>query len=101
MGRLIYVYFQRVEDAIQFEQDGKTPFTPAQIVQTAYHAVNKIGLYYLALKEWRKKAMAENTWAGFKIIFAEEYHDLVEETKVTKGDAGFNSANEIQEIRGC
>ena len=25
----------------------------------------------------------------------------MEETKVTKGDAGFNSANEIQEIRGA
>ena len=33
--RPIDVYFQRVEDAIQFSQDGKAPFTPAQIVQTA------------------------------------------------------------------
>ena len=33
-------YFQKMEDAIQFFQDIKTPFTPAQIVQTAYYAVN-------------------------------------------------------------
>ena len=52
----ILVYFQWVEDAIHFEQDGKKPFTPAKIAQTAYHAVNKIGLYSLELKEWRKKS---------------------------------------------
>ena len=49
--RLIGVYFQRVEDVIQFAQDGKTLFTPAQIAQTAYHDVNKPGLCSLALKE--------------------------------------------------
>ena len=47
---LLDVYFQRVEDVIQFAQDGKMPLTPTQIVQTAYHAVNKTDIYYLALK---------------------------------------------------
>ena len=46
----IDIYFQRVEDTIQFAQDGKMLFTPAQIVQTAYDAVNKTGIYSLALK---------------------------------------------------
>ena len=40
----IGVYFQWVEDAIQFSKDGKTSFTPAQIVHTEYHAVNKTGI---------------------------------------------------------
>ena len=39
----IDVYFQQVEDAIQFAQVGKTPFTPEKNVQTVYHAVNKTG----------------------------------------------------------
>ena len=78
LDRPIDIYFQRVEDAIQFTQDGKTPFIPAQIVQTSYHTINKTGLYSLALKEWRKKAMADKTWARFKYIFTEEHHDLVE-----------------------
>ena len=34
-------------------------------------------------------------------MFAEEYHDLVEETKVTSGDAGFHSENAMQEIGGA
>ena len=37
VDRPIGVYFKQVEDVIQFAQDGKTFFTPAQIVQTAYH----------------------------------------------------------------
>ena len=56
-ARPIDVYFQQVEDAIQFAQDRKTPFTPAQIVHTEYHTVNKTELYSLALKEWCKKVM--------------------------------------------
>ena len=54
----IDVYFQRVEDAIQFALNGKTPFTLAQILQTEYHGVKKTGLNSLALKEWHKKLMA-------------------------------------------
>ena len=61
----IDVYFQWVKDAIQFAQDGKTPFTRAQIVQTAYQYVNKKGIYTIALKKWIKKAMADTTWTGF------------------------------------
>ena len=96
MDRPIDVYFKQVEDVIQFSPYGNTPFTPAQIVQTAYHAVNKTGLYSLALKYWHKKATADKTWASLKQVFAEEYHDLVEVTKVTNRDAGFHSANAMQ-----
>ena len=60
------------------------------------HYINKTGLYTLELKEWRKKATKDKTWAIFKQVFVEEYHDLVEETKVTSGDSGSHSANAIQ-----
>ena len=101
VDRLVDVYFHWVDDAIQFAQDRKTPFTLAQIVHTDYHAVNNTGLYSLLLKEWRKKVTADKTWVSFKQVFAEEYHDLVEETKVTSGDAVLKSANAIQEIGGA
>ena len=54
-----------MEDAIQFAQDGKTPFTPVQIVKMTYHAVNKTRLYSLSLKEWNKKVVADKMWARF------------------------------------
>ena len=45
--------------------------------------------------------MAGKIWVSFKMIFAEEYHDLVEETKVTTGKTVFHSANVMQEIGGA
>ena len=100
VDRPIDVYFQRVEDVIQFEQDENTLFTTAQIVQMPDHAVNNTGLYSLAMKEWRNKATADKMWARFKQVFAGEYHDLVEDTKVTNGDACFHSENAMQDIVG-
>ena len=67
----IYVYFQQVEDEIQFAQGGETPFTPAQILRTGNYAVNKKRIYSLSLKEWRKKSMTDKMWARFLKIFAE------------------------------
>ena len=69
-------------------------------MQTEYHAVNKTGLYSLALKECLKKATADKTWASFKQFFVEEYHYLVEENKVINRDADFHSTNVMQEIVG-
>ena len=68
MDCLIDVYLHWVEDGIQFSQDRKTPFKPAQIVQTEYHAVKKTGIYSLSLKDYRKKAILDKTWSRFKKI---------------------------------
>ena len=37
----------------------------------------------------------------FKQVFTEEYHDLVEETKVASGDAGFHLDKSMQDIGGA
>ena len=87
-----------MEYTIQFTQDGKTPFNPKEIFQSAYHAVKKTGLYSLDIKEWRKKATTDQTWTNSNQVFAEYYHNLVKETKVTSGYSGFHSANAMQEI---
>ena len=77
MDQQINMYFQWVEDAIQFAEYEKTPFNPAQKVQTSYHATNKTGMYFLELKDWHKKRPAYQTWNIFKQLFAKEYHDQV------------------------
>ena len=59
MYHLIDVYLQQVEDGIQFAQDGKMPFAPSQIVQTAYRVINNIGMYSLPLKECIRKRAAD------------------------------------------
>ena len=37
---------------------------------TAYHVVNKTGIYSLELEYLRKKAEADQTWAILKQVFA-------------------------------
>jgi hypothetical protein len=59
--RPINIYFQTIDDCVQFSADGQVPFTATQIVQTAYHAVSKSGLYNDACKEWRRHPVATRT----------------------------------------
>ena len=72
----IDVFFQRIDDAVQYANDGKHTFTAKQILQTAFHSVNTTGLYREACKEWRQKAEQDKTWTNFKRHFAAEYHEI-------------------------
>jgi hypothetical protein len=89
----IDIYFQTIGDCVQFTTNGQVPFTANQIVQTAYHAVSKSGLYNDACKEWRQKPVAEQTWAAFKTYFATEYNDLKEQQRLNNNQNNFHGAN--------
>jgi hypothetical protein len=89
----IDVYFQNIDDCIQFATDGQVPFTALQIVQTAYHAISKSGLYNDACKEWRRKPLADRTWVTFKPFSATEYNDLKEQHKLNTNQNNFHGAN--------
>jgi hypothetical protein len=75
----IDIFFQRIDECIQYADDGQVAFTAEQILQTVYHAVSTSGYYNEACKEWRKKDPAHKTWTLFKTFFAAEYHDLKEQ----------------------
>jgi hypothetical protein len=75
----IDVYFQNIDDCVQFATDGQVTFTALQIVQTAHHAIRKSGLYNDTCKEWRRKPIADGTWVALKPFFATEYSDLKEQ----------------------
>ena len=94
----IDIYFQRIDDSVQYAADGKVAFTNEQILQTAYHAISTSGYYTEACKEWRKKPAATKTWVLFKNFFTEEYHDLKEQNKVNNNQANFHSANSVVNI---
>jgi hypothetical protein len=65
----IHVYFQTIDECIQYVADGQVAFTANQILQTAYHAIGTSGFYNDACKEWRKKTTAKKTWPLFKRFF--------------------------------
>jgi hypothetical protein len=94
----IDIFFQRIDDCINYADDGQVPFTPEQILQTAYHAVSTSGYYTDACKIWRKKPAEAKTWASFKQFFAKEYHDLKEQQKVNTLQTNFHSANAATDI---
>ena len=50
-SRPIDVFFQRIDDAVQYADDGENPFTAKQILQTEFHSVNATGLYREACKK--------------------------------------------------
>jgi hypothetical protein len=89
----IDIYFQTINDCVQFATDGQVPFTATQIVQTAYHTVSKSGLYNNACKEWRRRPIANHTWPQFKTFFANEYNDLKEQQKLNNNQNNFHGAN--------
>ena len=43
--RPIHVFFQRIDDDVQYADDRKNPFMEKQILQMAFHSVNATGMY--------------------------------------------------------
>jgi hypothetical protein len=94
----IDIYFQTIDECIQYAADGQVAFTPDQILQTAYHTISTSGFYNDACKEWRKKTTADRTWPLFKSFFAAEHLDLKEQQKVNISQNNFHGANATHDI---
>jgi hypothetical protein len=96
--RPIDMYFQTIDDCVQFATDGQVPFTTNQIVQTAYHAISKSGLYNDACKEWHRRPVANRTWAAFKTFFSNEYNEIKEQQKLNTNQNNFHGANAAADL---
>jgi hypothetical protein len=59
----------QVEDTMELADAGDQPFSPNQVVNTAYTLVFNTGLYFDECKEWDKKPTADKTWTNFKTHF--------------------------------
>ena len=85
-------FFRRVEECVDFASAGQTPFSPQQVVISAFYTVQKSGYFPDDAKEWRRLPEANKTWEEFKIHFSRAYHEL-KETMETAQSAGFHGAN--------
>jgi hypothetical protein len=94
----IDVYFQKIDECVQYAADGRVAFTADQILQTGYNAISTSGFYHDASKEWRRKPANEKTWVNFKRFFAAEYHDLKEEQRENTSKNTFHGANAAIDI---
>ena len=94
----IETFFDQIEDAIEYASAGNAPFTPVQVVNTAYNVIFTTGMFNDDCKIWKRKPAAAKTWIQFKIDFAIAHEELVESTQ-TAQTAGFqaNNADTIQQ----
>ena len=97
-SQTIYLFFQRIDNCVQYASDGQVAFTNGQIIQTAYHAVSTSGQYTDACKDWRKRPLRDKTWALFKRFFAAKYHDLKEQQIVNHSGSNLHSAKAAVKI---
>ena len=64
----INLFFQRIDDCVQYASDGQFAFTNGQILHTAYHGVSTSGHYTDAFKDWRKRPLREKNVGALKNI---------------------------------
>jgi hypothetical protein len=66
----IETLFDQVEDAVDFAAAGNTPYSPAQVVATAYQLIYAAGMFLDDAKVWKRQADDYKTWEHFKRDFA-------------------------------
>ena len=57
----IEIFFDQIEDAIELAAAGNTPFTPGQVVNTAYNVIFSTGIFNDDCKIWKRKPTAAKT----------------------------------------
>ena len=85
---------EQIEDAQEFADDGRQPFTDAQILNTAYNLVYNTGAYFDECKTWNSKPAAQKTWDNFKTHFLLA-QDALRMQQATSQRAGFHGANSL------
>ena len=76
----IETFSDQIKDAIEFAAAGNAPFTPVQVVNTAYNVTFSTGMFNDDCKTWKRKPTTENIWTSFKTYFASAHKELVEST---------------------
>jgi hypothetical protein len=88
----IELLFQQIQDARDFAVAGGQPYGAAMIVNVAYTLVFNTCLFPDACHAWKSRAIAEKTWAQFKIDFATVHREF-RLTNQAAQQSGFHSAN--------
>ena len=84
----IELYFDQVEDAVEFAEAGHSPFTTTQIVTKAFIQMFATGLYKDECRDWNKLTVPARTWPAFKAIFLAANKEIREMQALT-GNQGY------------
>ena len=64
---------EKIETAVYFSDNGKVPYTPEQVVTTAYNQIFATGYFVDACLRWNRNPATSKTWAEFNIYIVEEH----------------------------
>ena len=79
----------------QFAAAGNDPISDANKVRLTLKAIEKSGVMEEPISDWRKKPVAQRTWANMAVHFTTANKERLRKT--TAAQAGFNSANATQQ----
>jgi hypothetical protein len=88
----IELFFDQIEDSVNFAAAGNCPYTPAQVTAIAYELVFKTGIFHDECKLLKRRIAADKNWADFKTVSSLAHQEL-RESQLTSSDIGFHSAN--------
>ncbi len=88
----IKLFFDQIEDAVDFAAAGDSPYTPVQVTTIAYQLVFKTAMFPDECKLWKRRTTATKNWSDFKTLFALAHQEL-REAQLTTSATGFQSAN--------
>jgi hypothetical protein len=86
--------WKRVKETRQFAADSQDPISEITAVRKTLSVLKKTGVFTDAIKDWRKRADADWTWANFKSDFNLANNER--ERALTAATAGYHSANAVQ-----
>ena len=86
------ILIQKIQDAVDYAAHANCPYSPEQVVTTAYNLVNQTGIFDQDLKDWRARATNTKTWADFKTFFTDRHHDW-SQNRYDRADQRYGHAN--------
>ena len=63
----IELFFQHIQDCIDFASTAQSPLTTEQILDSAFFTLQRTGVFNTKCRKWQKKQPLEKTWQHFKL----------------------------------
>ena len=82
------------EGAVEYNEAGKTPYTPLKVVGIAYQLIFNTGMFNDDCKLWKQQDPDNNTRTEFNFFFATANQELRKSQATTAG-SGYHAANYV------
>ena len=91
----IETLFDQIENGIDYAAAGLSPYSPEQVINTAFQLVYATGMFLDDCKIWKRRAVAYKTWAQFKTDFALSHREFRDARGTTAGATDYKANNAV------